>query len=388
MAEGCRCGRGALRVLGWVSAGDMVTSCVLLPFASALVLVLLSVTCWTPSDAFLQCPARGRRPARAPRGSLPAPTSLSCIAFCGVTVLVLGCSSVPFPAVKGVVFSFSFSRCRHRGGWGGAGPAPACPQSQPEGCPRGRAAPPPRRVRVSCESCTVTPAPAAPAAPPRPGRGGCWRVPAPAPASLPGPGLPAAAGHRGCWRLPRGGFRGGLSPRRGWPGGSGQGPGAAVLQSRSRRGARGRWGGRRYLLLSYCPGRAVIYCCTECPSAAAAAAVLYVTINRFQTAAPGASLGRGPPRRGGALLHPGRCRRREVALGRTRRLTEAALRCGRRQRKRGASGAMAAGGSLSRSERKAAARAEILQQEEQRDRRRQVRPGPAQPSSPRRPGPP
>lgn len=34
---------------------------------------------------------------------------------------------------------------------------------------------------------------------------------------------------------------------------------------------------------------------------------------------------------------------------------------------------MAAGGSLSRSERKAAARAEILQQEEQRDRRRQVR---------------
>ncbi|XP_039356617.1 NAD-dependent protein deacetylase sirtuin-7 [Mauremys reevesii] len=33
---------------------------------------------------------------------------------------------------------------------------------------------------------------------------------------------------------------------------------------------------------------------------------------------------------------------------------------------------MAAGGSLSRTERKAAARAEILQQEEQRDRRRQV----------------
>lgn len=43
---------------------------------------------------------------------------------------------------------------------------------------------------------------------------------------------------------------------------------------------------------------------------------------------------------------------------------------------------MAAGGSLSRSERKAAARAEILQQEEQRDRRRQVRYG-RRPSRPR-----
>lgn len=55
---------------------------------------------------------------------------------------------------------------------------------------------------------------------------------------------------------------------------------------------------------------------------------------------------------------------------------------GVRERKWGASGAMAAGGSLSRSERKAAARAEILQQEEQRDRRRQVRRGVPQPVRP------
>lgn len=49
---------------------------------------------------------------------------------------------------------------------------------------------------------------------------------------------------------------------------------------------------------------------------------------------------------------------------------------------------MAAGGSLSRSERKAAARAELLQQEEQRDRRRQVRFYAARAVPPRRCGPP
>lgn len=66
-------------------------------------------------------------------------------------------------------------------------------------------------------------------------------------------------------------------------------------------------------------------------------------------------------------------KRRSAALSERKRL----LVSGVRQRKWGASGAMAAGGSLSRSERKAAARAEILQQEEQRDRRRQVRYGTA-----------
>lgn len=220
MAEGCRCGRGALRALGGVSAGAAVTSCVLLPFASALVLVLFSVTCWTPSDAFLPCPARAL---------------LSLVYSSAVlTVLVLGCSSVPFPAVKGVVFSFSFSRCCHCGGWGGP-----CPGLSPEPA-RGVSPGPPRRLRVSRESCTVTPAPAAPA---RPGRGGCWRAPAPAPA------------YPGCRRPP---------------------PGVAFPEGPAPGAARG--GGLRYLLLSYCPGRAVIYCCTECPSAAAAAAVLYVTI--------------------------------------------------------------------------------------------------------------
>ncbi|XP_064890283.1 NAD-dependent protein deacetylase sirtuin-7 isoform X3 [Columba livia] len=96
-----------------------------------------------------------------------------------------------------------------------------------------------------------------------------------------------------------------------------------------------------------------------------AAPRVFVTIKRFQTAA-WRFLG---PRGGAAARGAGAP---EMALRRSRRPAEAALPRGSRQRKRGASGAMAAGGSLSRSERKAAARAEILQQEEQRDRRRQV----------------
>ncbi|XP_015501126.1 NAD-dependent protein deacetylase sirtuin-7 isoform X1 [Parus major] len=94
---------------------------------------------------------------------------------------------------------------------------------------------------------------------------------------------------------------------------------------------------------------------------------LYATIKPLQQPPPARPW--GAARHQGALPRGGRSRKRRegAPTGRRKRRSRARWRW-----RRSGSGAMAAGGSLSRSERKAAARAEILQQEEQRDRRRQV----------------
>lgn len=198
----------------------------------------------------------------------------------------------------------------------------------------------------------------------------------PRPAPLP-PSLPARG--PGCWRPPqrrffppaRGSGRGpprcGACPARGSGGGAGR---AAVFIAKL---LPGRWAGGRYLLLYRVSVRG-----RRC----------FVRDNKPLSNSRRLALPWGAVRRGAGRRCCTRGGGAGSGAGPLSPQAEAAPRWGGRQRKRRASGAMAAGGSLSRSERKAAARAEILQQEEQRDRRRQVRPCPARPGPPRCRGPP
>lgn len=143
-------------------------------------------------------------------------------------------------------------------------------------------------------------------------------------------------------------------------------PEPGLADSGSRGGLRARC--RRYLLLSYCR---YLFCTVS--------AAFVLTIKRFNSRRLRVLGGRqGALPRGGAAGSGARALRPEGGSGGA----EPGAAAARRVR------AMAAGGSLSRSERKAAARAEILLQEEQRDRRRQVRYDAARPAPPRRCGPP
>lgn len=234
----------------------------LLPYASALVLVLFLVKCWTPSDVFLQCPrglpSRSGGPGRLfPGEATPAravtPTSLPCIAFWSVAVRVPEVLVRLVSCCEGCCVFFLLFLVPLCGGFGGGGAAPASTRrAHPWGPPRAAAG-----ICVSCgESCTVTPAASAGTAL-RPGRGraagrggsSCPR-PRPARARPPPcpPGLLAAAPGEVSWRA--------LPPARPGEAAGGSGSGPPRRRACPGPGLRGLGrGGRRYLLLSYCPGR-------------------------------------------------------------------------------------------------------------------------------------